>query len=92
MKDRQHRLKADLDRYFRRHSAVMQCFKDQTRLAFDAAAPYGPAHRDLFTVPRPTSSEFKRAISELDALTSSDDWLDEIKYSIDNQSRRKKQP
>jgi hypothetical protein len=91
LKENQHRLKAMLDRYIHRNAAVVEAFRQQTRLAFDAVPPYGPAHRDLFMVPRPTPADFKRAIAELDSLTLSDDWLHEIKRSIENQNRRKYQ-
>jgi hypothetical protein len=89
LKEGQHRLKEMLDRYIRRHATVLECFRQQTRLAFAAEPPYGPAHRDLFMVPRPTPADFKRAIAELDTLTLSDDWSHEIKRSIENQTRRK---
>jgi hypothetical protein len=89
LKDGQHRLKAMLDRYIRRHTTVVESFRNQTRLAFDSEPPYGPALRDLYMVPRPTSDDFKRAIAELDALTLSDEWSNEISRSVENQSRRK---
>ncbi len=92
LKDSQHRLKSMLDRYIRRHAAVVECFRNQTRLAFDAEPPYGPALRNLFTVPRPNIADIKLALTELDGLTLSEDWSNEIKRSIENQFRRKKQP
>jgi hypothetical protein len=88
LKDRQCRLKAILDRYVRRHPAVLECVKYSTRLAFSAEPPYGPAHRDLFCAPRPGIADFRKAMGELDAITSSEDWSIEISRQIENKSRR----
>jgi hypothetical protein len=75
LKDTQRRLNETLDRYVRRHPAVTECLRYRTRLAFDADAPYGPVHHDLFAVPRPSTADYQRALAELDSITSSNDWL-----------------
>ncbi len=92
LKDTQRRLKEALDRYVRRHSVVIECLRNRSRLAFDADAPYGPVHHDLFVVPQPSATDYQRALAELDAITSSDDWRSEIDRSIENRSRRHKEP
>ena len=88
LKDTQRRLKETLDRYVRRHSVVIECLRYRSRLAFDADAAYGPVHCDLFVVPQPSTTDYQRALAELDAITSSDDWLSEIRLSNENKSRR----
>jgi hypothetical protein len=90
LKEVQRRLKVTLDRYIRRHRPVLDCMRDRTRLAFDAEAPYGQAHRDLFVSPQPTTAAVQAALTELDAITSSDDWRDEIKRSTENRCQRSK--
>jgi len=72
----------------RRHPVVIECLRYRSRLAFDAGAPYGPVHHDLFVVPQPSTTDYQRALAELDAITSSDDWLSEIRLSNENKSRR----
>ncbi len=90
LKDRQRRLKTTLDRYIRRHRKVAECLRYWTRLAFDAEAPYGAGHRDLYVCPRVTTMEFQSALAELDTITSSDDWSSEISQSLENRTRRHK--
>jgi hypothetical protein len=88
LKDTQCRLKATLDRYVHRHRAVLECARYNTRLAFSADAPYGPAHRNLFCGPAARLiADFRKAMAELDAITSSEDWSIEISRQIENKSR-----
>jgi hypothetical protein len=91
LKDTQRRLKETLDRYVRRHPAVIECLRYRSRLAFDADAPYGPTHHDLSVVSQPSTAGYQKALAELDAITSSDDWLTEIGRSVENKSRRHKE-
>ena len=91
LKDTQRRLKETLDRYVRRHLAVIECLRLRSRLAFNADAPYGPVHHDLFAVPRPRTADYQKALAELDSITSSDEWVTEISRSAENKSRRNRQ-
>jgi hypothetical protein len=38
-----------------------------------------------------TTADYQKALAELDAITSSDDWLTEIGRSVENKSRRHKE-
>jgi hypothetical protein len=87
----QNRLKETLNRYVRRHTAVIECLRYRSRLAFDADPPYGPIHHDLFAVPRPSRSDYQNALAELDSITSSEEWVKEVTRSAENKSRKNRQ-
>ncbi len=87
LKDAQRRLKTKLDGYIRRHPAIIKSMMLRARLAFDGDAFYGREHYKLYVSPSPTVSELKNAMSELDEITSSRDWSEEINRSIENQAR-----
>lgn len=88
LKDPQRRLKTKLDGYIRRHPAIIKSMMLRARLAFDGDAFYGREHYKLYVSPSPTVSELKNAMSELEEITSSRDWSEEINRSIENQARR----
>jgi hypothetical protein len=90
LKDTQRQLKTRLDAYIRRHRVIIDSFMLRARLAFDAL-PYGRAHYKLYISPSPTISALKDAMEELDEITSSRDWSDEISRSLENRARKHKQ-
>jgi hypothetical protein len=87
LKDKQRRLREILDRYVHRHRTVVQVLRDRTRLAFDGEGQYGRALYKLYSSPRPSTSDYRKALSELDAITSSEDWSSEIGRSLENRVR-----
>ena len=86
LSDGQRKLKLTLDQYIRRHRIVVECWKLRTRLAFDAER-CGREHYKLYVDPRPRPSRLKEALGELDQITSSQPWKDEMNRNLENLAR-----
>jgi hypothetical protein len=85
--DKQRRLKEQLDRFVARHSEVLSILTLRSRITY-VDEPYGSALAELFVTPHLSAADFPRALAELDEITSSEDWRDEIGRSLENRLRR----
>jgi hypothetical protein len=90
LKEAQRRLKTALERFVERHRDVLYSLMARSRITY-VEEPYGPALAELFVSPHLSTADFPKAIEELDEITSSQDWLDEVNRSRENRSRRRVQ-
>jgi hypothetical protein len=88
LKDTQRRLKEELNSFINRHRRVLECYKLRARLAFDGDPPYGSTHYKLYVDPPVTTSQREKALSDLEQITCSTLWTDEINRSIENVAKR----
>lgn len=88
LKDVQRSLKTGLDKYIKRHGAIIECLRLRTRLAFDAEHRCGRENYKLYVAPPIRASEFQKALFDLDEITSSVDWSSEISRSVENIRKR----
>lgn len=86
LKEIQRRLKATLERFIDRHRDVLYSLTARSRITY-VDEPYGSALADLFVSPHLSTADFPRALAELDEITSSQDWLNEISRSRENRFR-----
>jgi hypothetical protein len=88
LKETQRRLQEELDNFIERHRRLLESFRLRARLAFDSDKLYGPTHYKLYVNPPLRISQLDRAMSDLEQITSSDLWSDEIKRSKENIAKR----
>jgi hypothetical protein len=91
LKEAQRRLKTALERFVDRHRDVLLSLIARTRITY-VEKPYGSALAKLFVSPHLSTADFPKALAELDEITSSRDWLDEMDRSRENRSRRQSMP
>ena len=84
LKAAQRRLKETLERFIDRHHDVLCSLTARSRITY-VDEPYGPALAELFVSP---TADVPKALTELDEITASQDWLNEINRSKENRSRR----
>jgi hypothetical protein len=87
LKDAQRRLKTALERFVDRHRDVLHSLTARSRITY-VKEPYGPVLKGLFGIPHLSTAAFQKTLGELDAITSSQDWLDETNQSRESRSRR----
>jgi hypothetical protein len=87
LKETQRRLKERLDWFVARYKEVLSCLTLRSRITY-VDKPYGSALVELFVKPLLGTADFPSALAELDEITSSQDWRDEVACSLENRLRR----
>jgi hypothetical protein len=88
LKDGQRRLKRVLERFVHRHRPVVEYLQLRPRLAFDDV-PYGRDHFKLYVHHKLSRDEILNALSDLEEITLTTDWVNEIDRNLENQKKRR---
>ena len=91
LKEAQRRLKMVLKRFVDRHRNVLHSLTARSRITY-VEEPYGPTLAELFVAPHLSTADFPKALAELNEITSSQDWLNEVNRSRENRTRRQSMP
>lgn len=90
MKEHQVELFRRLDQYCRTHRAAITYFKNEGRLAISGGDGIGSTIAEIIGIQAPSSGILDHALTDLDAISSSDLWLSEVERS--RQNRRSARP